>query len=69
MATRDFLRQWGPLLQVVLGVVISATSAADMLGRPARAVTLLGLGAGMFGAGLGLGAILARRRLRNPRKS
>ena len=60
---RDFLRRTGPLLQVVIGVAIGATSAADMLGKPARLVTLVGLGAGMFGAGLGLGAILARRRL------
>ncbi len=57
-----FLRKRGDLFQVLLGVLVTAAAASDMLGRPARLVQLLAIGAGMFGAGLGVGAMAARRR-------
>lgn len=64
---RSFLRRRGEAIQVVLGVVVTALAATDLLGRPARLVQLLALGAGMFGAGVGVGGMAARRRERRRR--
>lgn len=61
---RNFLRTRGPAIQVALGLLVTVTAAADMLGKPTRLVWLLAVGAGMFGAGLGLGAILGARKAR-----
>lgn len=59
---RTFLRRRGPAIQVAVGILVTALAAADMVGQPARAVGLLTVSAGMFGAGLGLGTILGHRR-------
>lgn len=58
---RKFLRSRGPAIQVVVGILVTALAASDMVGKPARVVGLLAVGAGMFGAGLGLGTLLGRR--------
>jgi hypothetical protein len=59
---RDFLRRRGDAIQIALGVPVTAAAAVDMIGRPARLVSVLALGAGMFAAGLGLGRIVERKR-------
>lgn len=66
---RNFLRRRGPAIQIVTGILVTALAAADMVGKPARLVGLLAVGAGMFGAGLGLGMALARRGARGGRGS
>ena len=65
---RTFLRQRGPAIQVAVGVLVAALAAQDLVGRPARPVDILGLAAGMFGAGLGLGLLLGRRPPRGRRR-
>lgn len=60
---KAFLQTRGELIQIGLGLVLAALAAVDMVGRPARAVDVVAIGAGMFGAGLGLGQAIARRRL------
>jgi hypothetical protein len=66
---RNFLRRRGPAIQIVIGILVTAMAAADMVGKPARVVGVLAVGAGMFGAGLGLGLALARRGARGGRGS
>lgn len=61
---RAFLRRRGEAIQILLGVTMTALAAAELVGRPARPVHLLALGAGMFGAGVGVGGLVARRRER-----
>ncbi len=66
---RSFFRQYGEVVQVVLGLLIAAAAAMDMVGRPVRLVQVIALTAGVFGAGLGAGVAIGRRRaLRGPRK-
>ena len=61
---RAFLKRRGEAIQIALGLVLTALAAADLVGRPARLVQLLLFGAGMFSAGVGVGAMAARRRER-----
>ena len=51
------------LIQVALGLFVTALAASGQIGQPARLVNLLAIGAGCFGAGIGLGLAIARRRL------
>lgn len=65
---RSFFRRYGEVIQVVLGLLIAASAAMDMVGKPVRLVQLVALTAGVFGAGLGAGAAIGRRRAsRGPR--
>jgi hypothetical protein len=50
------------ILAVVLSVVVAAVSASDVIGRPARAVDILGVFAGGAGVGAGVARLLGRRR-------
>ncbi|MBK8166826.1 MAG: hypothetical protein IPK64_12865 [bacterium] len=59
---RRQLKQRILVLQAVAGVAVAGVAAADMVGKPARAVGLLGLAGGMFAAGLSLGQALAGRK-------
>lgn len=59
---RSFFRQYGEVIQVVLGLLIAASAAMDMVGKPVRLVQVIALTAGMFGAGLGAGVAIGRRR-------
>jgi hypothetical protein len=61
---RAFLKQRGEAIQILLGLVVTALAAADLVGKPARLPQLMVLGAGMFSAGVGLGGLAARRRER-----
>jgi len=61
---KRFLRRRGEMIQVMLGLLVTALAASDQIGKPARLVNLLAIGAGCFGAGMGLGLAIARRRLR-----
>ena len=59
---RTFLRRHAWLIELVLGLAVTAATASDLVGRTARAVDLVAIGAGMFGAGLGWGRWAALRR-------
>lgn len=59
---RDFFRRRVDAIQIALGVPVTVLAAVDMIGKPARLVSVLSLGAGMFAAGLGLGRIVERKR-------
>lgn len=63
---RAFLKRRAEAIQVVLGVVVTALAAAELVGKPVRLVQLITLGAGMFAAGMGVGGMVARRRARRP---
>lgn len=59
---RSFFRRYGDVIQVIIGVFVAASAGADMVGKPVRLVQLVALTAGVFGAGLGAGAAIAKRR-------
>ena len=59
---RAALKRHGDLIQVVLGILVTVLAAVDMPGKPVRLVGLLTVAAGMFGAGVGLGQAIQRRR-------
>ena len=60
---RRFLRTRGDTIQIVLGLLVTLLATADMVGKPARAVGIVSIRAGMFGAGLGAGSAIARWRM------
>lgn len=59
---RSFFKQYGEVIQVVLGLLIAASAAMDMVGKPVRLVQVIALAAGVFGAGLGAGLAIGGRR-------
>lgn len=61
---KSLIRRYGQVIQIVLGVLVTTTAAADMVGKPARAVGVITVGAGMLGAGIGLGRLIEGRRAR-----
>jgi hypothetical protein len=65
---RAFFKQYGEVVQIVLGLLIAVSAAMDMMGKPVRLVQVIALTAGMFGAGLGAGLAIGKRRAgRGPR--
>lgn len=61
---KSVMQRYGQVIQIVLGVLVTTAAAADMVGRPARAVGVITVGAGMLGAGIGLGRLIEGRRAR-----
>lgn len=59
---RSFFKRYGEVIQVVLGLLIATSAVLDMVGKPVRLVQVITLTAGVFGAGLGAGAAIGRRR-------
>ena len=59
---RSLLRTHRERIQIVLSLVMIAVSLPDMIGVPARLVTLLTLSAGCLGAGISIGVLVERRR-------
>jgi hypothetical protein len=57
------------ILQVIISVMIALASAVDMMGRPARLVTILTLTAGALGTGISIGVFIERRRKEKQKKS
>jgi hypothetical protein len=60
---KAFVKRRGAMIQVALGLFVTGLAASGQVGEPARLVNLLAIGAGCFGAGVGLGLAIAGRRL------
>jgi hypothetical protein len=59
---KERIKKYAEIIQIICGVLIVFISCADLLGKPARLVNIIGLVAGSFAAGVGIGVLAARRR-------
>jgi hypothetical protein len=59
---KEQIKKHAELIQIISGIIIAAAASADMIGKPARLVNIIGLLAGAFGAGAGTGVLAIKKR-------
>lgn len=61
---REKFKKLAEIIQIICGLIIVIIACADLPGRPARLVDIIGLIAGSFTAGIGAGILAERVRSR-----